>query len=64
MAITTAAGVKGMSSPSASSSPLSMPVRPKAAKSPRPATAGGRTSGSSNMVATTDFPRKSCVAIQ
>ena len=39
-----------------------MPLGPKAASSPIPATAGGSTSGSSIAVTTTDFPRNSRVA--
>src|SRR4030088_439061 len=38
------------------------PVRPKAASRPRPATAGGRTSGSSPSVMSADRPRKRLVA--
>ena len=64
IAITTAAGVNGSWSPRASSSEPSIPVRPNAAKRPRPATAGGSTRGSSNTVERMAFPRKSCVAIQ
>ena len=41
-----------------------MPVRPNAAKRPRPATAGGSTSGSSNAVERIALPRNSWVAIQ
>src|SRR3954447_2667953 len=40
----------------------SRPVRPNAAKRPVPATAGGRTSGSSTSVTSTERPRKRRVA--
>ena len=53
-----------MSIPSASIDPPSSPSRPNAASSPIPATAGGRTSGSSTSVTTTSRSRDSRVAIQ
>ncbi len=40
----------------------SNPKRPKAARRPMPATAGGSTIGSSTSVTTSDRPRKRCVA--
>ena len=49
---TTAACVKPIEMPSASKVPPRSPSRPKAARSAIPATAGGRTSGSSTSVTT------------
>ena len=41
---------------------LEAPAGPRAASSPTPATAGGRTSGSSTSVVTSALPRKLRVA--
>ena len=54
----TAAWVNGSEIPSASKLDPSRPSRPNAASSPIPATAGGRTSGSSTSVTASARPRK------
>ena len=64
IAKTTAVCVNGMEIPAASSVSPSRPARPNAAKSAIPATAGGRTSGSSISVSTSDRPLKRRVAMR